>query len=64
MAEFDLAALNALPKSGQALALAVVNGQLRPSAPNSALHGRWSICPASSYSRPVSAFRRRYVCTW
>lgn len=28
MAEFDLAALNALPKSGQALALAVVNGQL------------------------------------
>ncbi|AVJ16311.1 phosphoadenylyl-sulfate reductase [Serratia rhizosphaerae] len=28
MAEFDLAALNALPKSGQALALAEVNGKL------------------------------------
>ncbi len=28
MAEFDLAALNALPKSGQALALAVTNAQL------------------------------------
>jgi len=28
MAEFDLAALNALPKSGQALKLGAVNGQL------------------------------------
>lgn len=64
MAELDLAALNALPKSGQALALAVVNGQLEQLSAQERVAWALEHLPGSLCFPPALVFRRRCACIW